>query len=182
MKNLIVIAALVCGTSAVSLTEEPTLLMNQVEGNSERFQTITNKHHNKDDSTDEAESNKHKTTLTIVQDFPKKPVEALSSISLVDIQSYDVEVIDHNDNQKTVLTIVQDFAKKHKKASFDQGISLAQSREIEYEDDNHKKTTLTIVQDFPKKIAEQSGHSLEFIQMQGMTPSINEYSLELVGL
>lgn len=182
MKNCIVIAALVCCSNAVSLTEEPTLLMNQVEGNSERFQIASNRLHNKDDTSDDTESNKHKTTLTIVQDFPKKPVEALSSINLVDIEAYDVEVIDHNDNQKTVLTIVQDFAKKHKKQSFDSGISLAKSRDIEYEDDNHKKTTLTIVQDFPKKIAEQSGHSLEFIQMQGMTPSINEYNLELMGL
>ena len=83
---------------------------------------------------------------------------------MVDIEAYDVEVIDHNDNQKTVLTIVQDFAKKHnKKQSFSSGIELSKSRDIEFEDDNHKKTTLTIVQDFPKKIAEQSGHSLEFI-------------------
>ena len=91
----------------------------------------------------------------------------MSNISLVDIQSYDVEVIDHNDNQKTVLTIVQDFAKKHKKGGISSGLELSKSssREIEFEDDNHKKTTLTIVQDFPKKIAEQSGHSREFIQM-----------------
>lgn len=126
MKNFIVIAALVCCSNAVSLTEEPTLLMNQVEGNSGRFQFASSRHHKEDDSSDETtESNKHKTTLTIVQDFPKKPVEALSSINLVDIEAYDVEVIDHNDNQKTVLTIVQDFAKKHKKQSFDSGISLA---------------------------------------------------------
>ena len=37
MKNLIVIAALVCGINAVSLSEEPTLVMNEAEGNTERF-------------------------------------------------------------------------------------------------------------------------------------------------
>lgn len=39
MKNFIVIAAFLGNINAVSLNEEPTLLMNELEGNSERFMT-----------------------------------------------------------------------------------------------------------------------------------------------
>jgi hypothetical protein len=163
-------------------------LMNSVEvdGNSERFKMESSSRkskHNDDLDVSQDDLNKHKTTLTIVQDFPKKPTESqVSNVEMVDIQTYDVSVIDHKDNEKTVLTIVQDFAKKHKKEQFSSGIELSKSRDIEVEDDNHKKTTLTIVQDFPKKIAEQSGHSIEFVEMLGMTPNINTYELEWMGL
>jgi hypothetical protein len=143
----------------------------------------SSRQHHSDEFGETAEPEpKHKTTLTIVQDFPKKPTESgVSNFNLVDMQTYDVEVIDHKDNQKTVLTIVQDFAKKHKE-QFSAGLELTKSRDIDFEDDNHKKTTLTIVQDFPKKIAEQTGHSIEFVQEMGMTPSINTYELEYMGL
>lgn len=179
MKISIVFAALLGCSSAVSLSE-PTLLMNESEGNSERFQIASRRHH---DDNKETETNKHKTTLTIVQDFPKKLTEApINNVEMVDIQTYDVEVIDHKDNQKTVLTIVQDFAKKHKHDNYGSiEMVQGQSRDIDFEDDNHKKTTLTIVQDFPKKIAEQSGHSIELVQEMGMTPSINSYVLESLG-
>ena len=39
MKNFIVIAAFLGNINAVSLNEEPTLLMSELEGNSERFMT-----------------------------------------------------------------------------------------------------------------------------------------------
>lgn len=96
MKNILVIAALICSSNAVSL--EPTLV--EVDGNSERFKIASSRRHKAEEpeSVEEMENNRHKTTLTIVQDFPKKQAEPIASVDLVDIEAYDVEVIDHNDN------------------------------------------------------------------------------------
>ena len=61
---------------------------------------------------DEAKFKKsnHKTTLTIVQDFPKKAAETSGAvnINLVQGKSTDVNL---NSDKKTTLTIVQDFRK-----------------------------------------------------------------------
>lgn len=120
----------------------------------------------------DANNDGKKTTLTIVQDFPKKkPDETrVPHVEMVNtnIQTYDVEVIDHQDNQKTVLTIVQDFAKR--KAQEGENVEMVQrksrSRDINFLDNNNKKTTLTIVQDFRKKQAEDiTGNELVGIWM-----------------
>ena len=52
------------------------------------------------------------TTLTIVQDFPKKtPDQKGSSINMVQADSHNVNFVDASD-KLTTLTIVQDFPKK----------------------------------------------------------------------
>ena len=55
--------------------------------------------------------NKH-TTLTIVQDFPKKPVDKPpTSVEMVQHKGKDFK-IDNEEGHKTTLTIVQEFPKK----------------------------------------------------------------------
>ncbi len=97
-----------------------------------------------DESTQSEESRKRKmvnhkggklTTLTIVQDFPKKQTEAstVSSVNLVQGKE-----VNDDDKHKTTLTIVQDFPKKQAaEGSTVHNVDLVQGRakDIKIEED-----------------------------------------------
>lgn len=52
------------------------------------------------------------TTLTIVQDFPKKKSDHSSDISMMQGKAKNVDILDEKEYKKQTLTIVQDFRKK----------------------------------------------------------------------
>merc|ERR1712080_53447 len=54
-----------------------------------------------------------RTTLTIVQDFPKKPTDSAPTMNLIQGKSKAGDIkIETDPRKKTVLTIAQDFPKK----------------------------------------------------------------------
>ena len=58
------------------------------------------------------------TTLTIVQDFPKKkPEVGGDSIEMVQGKEHNVHIVNADEAKPTTLTIVQDFPKKQAPAS-----------------------------------------------------------------
>jgi hypothetical protein len=69
---------------------------------------------NTDSDEQRFKKNNKKTTLTIVQDFPKKPTEpiAAASAQLVQGKLTDIKMAAPDENRRTTLTIVQDFQKK----------------------------------------------------------------------
>lgn len=85
--------------------------------------------------TDSARRKKKKskspTTLTIVQDFPKKPVDGLTAplgVEMIKKSINNVDVEDPTDHSKTTLTIVQDFRKKETDISTN-GVEMVQSQD-----------------------------------------------------
>jgi len=98
-----------------------------------------------------------KTTLTIVQDFPKKQAEgsSASNMNLVQGKSSDVQFL--SEGQKTTLTIVQDFPKKQ--AGSSRGIEMVQGKNTQIVNEgaqNESKNsthTLVIAQDFAQQKA-----------------------------
>ena len=83
--------------------------------------------------------NNQKTTLTIVQDFPKKQSENNhDNQQLVQADHFKLD-----DKNKTTLTIVQDFPKK--KSDHLGGVEMVQQEKFKMDNNKNKTTTLTIV-------------------------------------
>ena len=67
-----------------------------------------------DSTRKKKKKSKNPTTLTIVQDFPKKKVDGLTAplgVTLMQKTIKEVDVEDPVDHSKSTLTIVQDFSK-----------------------------------------------------------------------
>ena len=124
---------------------------------------------------DEAKYHKQnkKTTLTIVQEFPKKnqpaASENVSSMNLVQGKQKAGDVSIDDLGKKTTLTIVQDFPKKQAQQTKATNIEMVQGKQkegdIKIETDEAKKTTLVISQDFAKKQAERASQATHNVEM-----------------
>ena len=68
---------------------------------------------------------KNKTTLTIVQDFPKKKTDNHGGVEMVQQEKFKMD----NKNKSTTLTIVQDFPKKKAESSHT-GVEMVQGKDV----------------------------------------------------
>jgi hypothetical protein len=104
-----------------------------------------------DTSSTKFKTNHKQTTLTIVQDFPKKPTEksAAPSINLIQGKTSDVKILP--EGQKTTLTIVQDFRKVNGVELGNEEMVMGKKSEIiinPFANDTATSKTLVITQDF----------------------------------
>ena len=131
--------------------------------------------------------NKNKqTTLTIVQDFPKKKVDQSSVISINLVQDHSqmnetkpmnpnaplASPFKDDDKNSTTLIIGQDLVQQKKDNNMAGNVEMVQGQEQNThlhfkksrKDSSQKGTTLTIVQDFPKKkLGDQANNNVHVL-------------------
>lgn len=123
------------------------------------------------------------TTLTIVQDFPKKPVEHTHAKNVEMVQgkaeakSGDIAIVD--DAHKTTLTIAQDFPKKKADHSHAKNIEMVQG-----EAEKHKEKNIDMGHTFTEEKNKEKKHAPEsFAMLLGNKLSqARNYLRGLIGL